>query len=204
MTTGDPLFNIKLTDYADDPFVIKVDIPYGDERTAPGSDIFKTFRDAGGRFRTQSLFAEYPHDKYPAFFTLKKKGREGYINLYEKYMEIGDPTEYQVAIRQFGSWDHWQALTRSKWFMTHLTGWRLELKAKMESDRYYEMVRHTTQPNTPQAIQASKWLAERYGGSSDKVSKRGRPTKEEKAAHLAHAERDAEDLKEDAKRIGVV
>jgi hypothetical protein len=166
-----------------------------------GPDMFSTFKDSQGRFRTQSLFWEHRHSDYPAFFTTKKGGREGYINMYEKYMAIGDPTEYQVAIQLLGSWDHWQALQKGKWFQEHLVGWRDELKTKLESKRYFEMEANVSDPKT--TVQATKWLATRYGESAEKVKKRGRPTKVEKANHLRRIERQTEDTKEDAERLGL-
>ena len=171
-----------------------------------GPEVFETFKDAQGRFRTQSLFCETPHDSYPAYFTLKKydhiKDGKKYISLYLKYMEIADPTEYQVATRLFGSWDHWQALTRSKWFGEHLTGWREELKVKLESDRYYEMQGVATQDKgSAQAVQATKWLADRYGDKA--TAKRGRPSKAEKAKHLAKLKDETAELNEDIARLGL-
>lgn len=177
-----------------------LDSPVG--ANLPEEGYFDKFKDSMGRFRTQSLFVEHPNDSYPTYFTLKKQDKDGKMSLYRKYMEIGDPTEYQVAIRLFGSWDHWQALCRSKWFMVHLTGWRQELKNRMESDRYHEMVTKADDPGA-MGIQATKWLAERYGGSKQKVSKRGRPSKEEKAAHLIQATREADDTADDLKRLGI-
>ena len=180
-------------------------IPVGDDETAPDLVTpggFTHFKDTQGRFRTQSLFIEYPHENYPAHFTLKKKGMKGYVNMYAKYMEIGDPTEYQVAVQLLGSWDHWQQLCRTKWFTLRLHGWREELKTKMESDRYYEMAGKVDSEKA--GVQATKWLADRYGASEDMPHKRGRPTSDEKLAYLKQLERDAEDLDEDAKRIGLV
>ncbi len=163
---------------------------------------FKGFKDAGGRFRTQSLFAEYQTDKYPAHFTLRREGRQGFINIYEKYMEIGDPTEYQVAIQLFGSWQHWTVLGNAEWFNKHLRSWRTELAVKMESDRYHEMVENTTKDKL--RVQATKWLADRYGERKNTTRKAGRPTKQEKEAYLAQLERDSQDLTEDARRIGLL
>lgn len=181
--------------------------PVGVEDPAPiGPDIFDSFKDSQGRYRTQSLFVEHSHESYPAFFTLKKqdveKNGRTYCSLYQKYMEIADPTEYKVAIRLFGSWDHWQALCSSKWFTALLTGWREELKVKMESDRYEEMQVHISKnPESAKAIQATKWLAERYGEQA--TVKRGRPSKAEKAAHLKKVVRESEDTREDAARLGI-
>jgi len=178
-------------------------VPVGDLPTAlvtPGG--FTKFKDTQGRFRTQSLFIEYPHENYPAHFTLKKRGHKGMVNMYAKYMEIADPTEYQVAMQLLGSWDHWQQLARTKWFTTRLTGWREELKTSMESDRYYEMLSKV--PSEKAGVQATKWLADRYGASEDMPHKRGRPSKDEKAAYLKQLELDESDSDDDARRIGIV
>jgi len=174
-----------------------------------GPEIFDQLKDSQGRFRTQSLFWEHRHESYPAHFTTKKHqiSRDGktYISLYEKYMEISDPTEYQVAIRLLGSWDHWQALLGSKWFQELVTEWRNELRVKMESERYFEMIEEvdnaTASGKDARKIQATKWLAERYTPAEQK--RRGRPTKEEKKAHLKEVERDAQDLAADAASIGM-
>lgn len=186
---------------------IYTDSPVGANLTGElGPEIFESFKDAQGRFRTQSLFCEHPHESYPAKFTLKKydheKDGKTYISLYLKYMEIADPTEYQVAIRLFGSWDHWQALTRSKWFGEHLTGWREELKIRLESDRYYEMQGvATNDKGSAQSVQATKWLAERYGDKE--TAKRGRPSKAEKAKHLNKLKSETAELNEDIARLGL-
>ena len=179
----------------------------GDPTDEVGPEVFDSFKDTQGRFRTQSLFCEYPHESYPACFTLKKqdhtKGGKLYVSLYKKYMEIADPTEYEVASRLFGSWDHWQALGRTQWFSNHLTGWREELKVALESKRYFEM-EHTVQTmkGTTQGVQATKWLADRYGSKSS--AKRGRPSKAEKAQHLKKLKDETAELGEDAARIGLL
>lgn len=187
--------------------MVYTDSPVGANLTGEvGPEVFDKLKDAQGRFRTQSLFCEHPHESYRAYFTLKKfdyeKDGKTYISLYLKYMEIADPTEYQVAIRMFGSWDHWQALTRSKWFGAHLTGWREELKTKLESDRFYEMQQVATQDRgSAQAVQATKWLADRYGDKA--TAKRGRPSKAEKAQHLNKLKDETAELNEDIKRLGL-
>jgi hypothetical protein len=175
----------------------------GDPPDEVGPEIFDQLKDSQGRFRTQSLFWERRHESYPAHFTLKKRPieRDGktYISLYEKYMEIGDPTEYQVAIRLLGSWDHWTALCSAKWFQEHVIGWREELKIKLDSERYYEAKRLANARSLP----ATKFLAERWGEEEKEVKKRGRPSKEEKATHLRRLQQESEDLTADAERIGI-
>lgn len=74
----------------------------------------------------------------------------------------------------------------------------------MESERYHEMqsIREAAAPDSPARIQATKWLAERYGKTKAKASKRGRPSKAEKARVMAQSKEDKEDLKEDLANIG--
>ncbi len=184
-----------------------IDNPVGVDQTDEiGPGIFDSFKDSMGRFRTQSLFIETPNEAYPAYFTLKKqditKGGHTYISLYRKYMEIADPTEYQVAVQIFGSWNHWQALMKSNWFMDHLNSWRFELRTKLESERYHEMLKHIEKDsNSTKAMQATKWLAGRYGDA--KQAKRGRPSKLEKEQALKQSTEEDKMLSEDAKRIGL-
>lgn len=173
-----------------------------DTLAAIGPDIFKSFKDSQGRFRTLSLFREHKHDSYPAFFTLKPYDHDGQPSLYKKYMAIADPTEYQVAIQLFGSWAHWQQLTSTKWFMEYLHDWREELKIKLDSERFHEMVKNVADPKT--TVAATKWLADRYGTGETAASKRGRPSKEEIANNVKRLTREQHDLDGDAKRIGLV
>lgn len=168
----------------------------------PDAGAYDHLKDSQGRFRTQSLFIEYQNDKYPAPFTLKEYDHKGALSMYRKYIEIGDPTEYSQAIGLLGSWRHWEMLTSSKWFKPFLTQWRNELKVKFESDRYREM-KTTAQAcaQTPQGIQATKWLAERY--NDPEVLKRGRPSKAEKAQALKQLQEEQELLNDEASRLGL-
>lgn len=173
----------------------------GGSTTLPDAGAYDHLKDSQGRFRTQSLFVEYKHDKYPAPFTLKEYDHRGSLSMYRKYMEIGDPTEYSMAIALLGSWRHWKMLTASQWFKPFITQWRKELKTKFESDRYREMVEVAkTQGGTPQGIQATKWLAERY---SEPQTKRGRPSKSEKAQALKEEKEEEALLREEAERLGL-
>lgn len=122
--------------------------------------------------------------------------------MYRLYMDAGDPTEYSQAIAMLGSWKHWQALTSSEWFQEIVNNWRDELKIKFESDRYREMKEVTeTCKGTPQGVQATKWLAERY--SCVEKPKRGRPSNAEKAKHLKQTSEEVSLLEEEAKRLGL-
>ncbi len=180
---------------------IKSKTPSG-SNTLPDAGAYDHLKDSQGRFRTQSLFIEYKHDSYPAPFTLKEYDHKGALSMYRKYMEIGDPTEYSQAIGLLGSWRHWEMLTNTQWFKPFVTQWRRELKVKFESDRYREM--HDVAKNqggTPQGLQASKWLAERYSDSN--ATRRGRPSKAEKAQALKRDKEEEKLLQEEAERVGI-
>lgn len=175
------------------------------ETLAPpkGAAAYSHLKDKMGRLRTQSLFIEMKNPNYPAPFTLKFEDHKGSISMYRKYMEVGDPTEYSTAIALFGplGWRHWQVLTKCEWFKPHLARWRSELKTKFESDRYNEMFAVSQSGNgTPAAVQATKWLADRY--SKDELA-RGRPSKAEKAKLLKDESDEDKLLAEEAARLGL-
>lgn len=174
----------------------------GEDHDSPGAAAYDHLKDSMGRFRTQSLFVEHKHDKYPAPFTLKDYDHNGGLSLYQRYMDTADPTEYSFAIAMFGSWRHWQVLTSTKWFAPTIKRWRDELSVKFESDRFQEMrdVAETCK-GTPQGVQATKWLAERYSAVSK--PQRGRPSKAEKASALKQETEEAKLLAEEAERLGL-
>jgi hypothetical protein len=171
--------------------------------TETKDDIFDTLKDKMGRYRTLSLFVENKHPDYTAPYTLKRYNHRGALSMYLKYMEIGDPTEYKVAEQLLGSWKHWQVLSNAPWFKEYLDEWRLELQTRMESQRVAEMKDIVeNNPGTPQAIQATKWLAAHYGTTKPKPQ-RGRPSKAEKEKLLREESEADKVLKEDAERLGL-
>lgn len=124
--------------------------------------------------------------------------------MYQKYMEIGDPTEYRTAIALLGTWRHWQVLTTCDWFKPHVERWRNELAIKLESDRFTEMLEvETSRKGTPTAIAATKWLADRYSTTPNKP-KRGRPSKAEKTKLLKEESEEDSLLQEEAERLGLI
>jgi hypothetical protein len=174
-----------------------------EEVEAEGDAAYEKLKDSLGRFRTQSLFIEHKNDKYAAPFTLKDRAHRGRVSMYEKYMEIGDPTEYTQAIAMLGSWRHWQLLVNADWFKPYVERWRSELQVKMESDRFREMDKVAeTLSGTSKGIAATKWLADRYG--SKPKPKRGRPTKDEIVNNLKEDTKEAKLLEEEAERLGIV
>lgn len=115
-------------------------------------------------------------------------------------MEYADPTEYRVAMALLGSFDHWQRLCTLPWFKPHVSKWRAELSARIQSEAVAKTQEIAKGTGTA-ALAAAKWVATR--GWEGPVSKRGRPAKHEvtkEAKRLAEQQRD---VKEDAVRIGL-
>ena len=170
-------------------------------------EIYSTLRADNNKFRTESLFYEMGRKGATGLepvFTLKERDHKGYLSIRRKYLEIADPTEYKFAQKMFRSWDHWKTLTNSKFFKPHLESMREELRSKLASDRYFEIL-ETAQSSkgTATGVSASKWISEQFGEPEEKKSKRGRPSKQEIENERKRLAREAEDFSDDAERIGL-
>lgn len=182
--------------------------PPGAAQASPDGD-FTSFKDTMNRHRTQSLFIEYAIPEYPAYYTLKTSDHTvagtTYPSLYKIYFEMEDPTEYDFAIRCFGSWKHWEILSKASWFAPIVAEWRAELKVKLEAKRYREMcnIRDSNPPKSQAHIQAVKWLSEYYSPKTTARPRRGRPSKEEKENRLKQELAEEQALEQDAIRLGL-
>jgi len=85
------------------------------------STLFPTaqMKSDGGIWLTRALFYETalgPVDKKYTLFTLKEENHEGYQSFPNLYfaMTENDPTEYEMAMTLFGSWEHWCTIADSK------------------------------------------------------------------------------------------
>lgn len=161
------------------------------------------YKDDQGRFLTRALFFETSgiagtRTKYPPPFTLKEQDYKNYKSLRQIYLSYEDPTEYSFAIDVFGSWDHWDKLQNSDWFIPHLEEWRLELETKMESKGIQRMVELAEKDDKGPA---AKWLASKGWKEG---TKRGRPSKEEVKGERKRQAKVYKDITEDADRIGLV
>ena len=156
------------------------------------------YTDSMGRFRTKSLFVE-THSlttyKEVPMYTLK--GKKGYTDIHDLYMESNDPTEYQFAIQAFGSWKHFKHLASLKWFQAYLDDWREELEVKLRSGAIVTLMESAVNDGS-RGTTAAKWIADK---GWDK--KRGRPSKEEVARELKVSSRISDDISDDAKRLGL-
>ena len=164
-------------------------------------ELSEYLKDAQGRFRTQSLFWESRNPSFPAVFTTKDRDHQGALSLHRLYMEISDPTEYLFAIKCFGSWKHWQALSSTNWFKPTVLEWRAELDAKLRAEAVKEMKRIASEGESDSArASASRWLASKgYKGGGSPT--RGRPSKEETEGRLKQELRHLKLVDDDFDRI---
>lgn len=156
------------------------------------------YTDAVGRFRTKSLFVETIDKQQLKSMTppYSLKGRSGYIDLHDLYIEQTDITEYKFAMTAFGSWKHFQHLASLKWFRIYLAEWREELEVKMRSMAIVNIMEAASEGS--RGTSAAKWIADRGW-----EKKRGRPSKEEVARELRVSARIKDDVTDDAKRLGL-
>lgn len=155
-------------------------------------------KDTTGRFLTKALFVEYEDPNYPPKFTLKNEDdpSRGIRSLRRLYMHYEDPTEGKFAKEIFGSMAHWKKLCSAAFFRPHISQWREELYAKLQSEGV-RLMREHAKTSAP----AARWLAER--GWLERTPGRGRPSQAqidaaaqeqaEERAFLREAERAIED-----------
>lgn len=152
------------------------------------------FTNAGGKYRTLSLFwemASFDSDKSECLYTLRDEDYRGLPSLKRLYLEKADPTEYSFASEYLGGWGHWQAIVSTTWFQPHALRWRSELEIKLRSEALTRL-REEANSGSRNAFQANRFLA--LGGWLPKETKRkvGRPSTEaikQEAAELFEFEK---------------
>jgi hypothetical protein len=155
-----------------------------------------------GSYRTQSLFLEINNSSLSPIMTLKELDWEykGKLlpSLKKIYLELEDPTEYEVAMHVLGSWNHWNRLLDNKLIRTEIIKWREELEIKLRSKALRAMI-DTASFEGAKGTTAAKYLAEK--GWIKRPA--GRPSEEETKGQLKQDKELKELLKEDAKRVGL-
>jgi hypothetical protein len=111
-----------------------------------------------------------------------------YKSLRKIYLELEDPTEYEVS-KHFDSWAHWKKVRESSKIKPLVNEWREELEVKLRS----KGVKGVYSKALDGDYQASKWLAEK-GWVPVGAKKRGAPSKEEVVA----------EARKEARVIGIV
>lgn len=121
--------------------------------------------------------------------------RPGLINFKRTFVEEGDITGYQWAIKYLESWDHWLYLMQREWFVEQYEKARDELLTKMRAEALQKIITIAAlSENETQKLAAAKYLAERAW----EKGRVGRP-KEAKG----ELKKDMQIVDEDAARMGL-
>jgi hypothetical protein len=125
----------------------------------------------------------------------------GLINCRRTFVELGDPTGYQWAIKYLVDWAHWNKLIKYTWFRGAYDVWLAELKTKLQSEAI-QRLQEIAASGSSQATAAAKYIAT---FDWEKTStKRGRPSKQELSTELKRVAAIVEAEEDDARRIGLV
>lgn len=155
-----------------------------------------------GAYRTQSLFLETNSADVFPLMTLKDVDWEykGIMlpSLRKIYMDLADPTEYEVAIHVLGSWEHWTRFFSNKKIMKYLQQYRNELEVKTRSGAIRAMISTATLDGS-KGTSAAKYIAEK-GWEKRKA---GAPSKIEVQKELKIQTDIDHELEEDLRRIGI-
>jgi len=145
---------------------------------------------------TQSLFLEETSDISHCVYTLTDtdKERDGivYPSLRRLYLEMGDPTEYEFAIKYLWGWDHWQRiLSNTKIYNEYIVKWRDELEVKLRAKGIRSLIE----------LSSSNFAAARAVSRGEWSALRGRPSKKELERERKIRTNAAQEAEADSERV---
>lgn len=142
-------------------------------------------------------------DKSTVSYTLKDVDHEGFPSFYRLYMEIDDPTEWEVSQRLVDGWEHWEMLCGCTWFKPYIERWRKEQELRMKS-RALAKIKTEAKTGSKEAFGANKYLLEKGWEPKEGSGRgRGRPSKEEIRKAADEFVKGNNQLSEDFKRLGL-
>lgn len=163
------------------------------------SDIdFSKMWSSNGKFLGENLILELGWKADVAIYTIsnvKSERNEGLTDLRELYLSCEDPTEYEFALKAFGSWKAWKGMRNNKRVLPFLEEWREEAEIKLKS----EMVSNMISLADEGAFQATKFVYD-LGGKAQV----GRPKKDTQARDKRIKEVVASEFADDLARMSGV
>lgn len=118
-------------------------------------------------------------DKAHVIYTLKDVDHKGLPSLYRLYMEMDDPTEWEVSQKLVDGWEHWEMLCNCTWFKPYIERWRKELELRMKS-KALARIKSEAKTNSKESFMANRYLIEKGWEPKDsQKAGRGRPSKDE-------------------------
>lgn len=151
-------------------------------------DIFDTISLSGANNMTEKSYR-------PPLYTTETKDTNGLVSAHRVYMD--STSEYEVAIKLVGSWDHWQyMLQHSKKVRLMIEDWREE-KDLLDKTTAKELLWISAQKGS---VTAQKALYE-YRKQEIKVEKLTKRQQAQKASEEEEDQRETELLRERLKRV---
>lgn len=142
-------------------------------------------------------------DKSTVLYTLKDVDHEGFPSFYRLYMELDDPTEWEVSQRLVDGWEHWEMLSNCTWFKPFVERWRKELELRMKS-KALAKIKTEAKTGSKEAFGANKYLLEKgWEAKEGGRNGRGRPTKDDIRRAADEIARSQGQLSEDFERLGL-
>ena len=118
-------------------------------------------------------------DKAYVVYTLKDIDHKGLPSLYRLYMEMDDPTEWEVSQKLVDGWEHWEMLCNCTWFKPYIERWRKELELRMKS-KALARIKGEAKTNSKESFMANRYLIEKgWEPKENQKAGRGRPSKDE-------------------------
>jgi hypothetical protein len=117
---------------------------------------------------------------------------------------MGDQTEYTFSTTYLEGWEHWERLTRCEWFIPLISRWRKELHLRILSQALLVIREEATDKASKNRFAANKILIDRSweGSIPSRVSKRGRPSKEDIHEEISRAAQDEQLILNDLLKLG--
>ena len=160
---------------------------------------FKNDRNA---YITQGLFYEtcVPYRKHLAMYTfmhhdIEVDGKK-YKSIFKAYLDCGDPTEYDFAVKYFDCWDHWQRICESSGCAEWIAKMRSELSIKLRSEAIKRIISHS---EDEKGFQAAKYIADKKWENRG----RGRKKKQQEDLDFSEERQISAEVMEDAKTAGI-
>lgn len=143
------------------------------------------FKNSNGQWRTKSLFVEMGG------------GPLSIPELKQKYLDIGDLTEYRFALEALGGWQHWKILQASPFLREHVSQWREELELSVRAEALAKII-NTSRTDSKDGFIATRYLADRQWATP---AEKGRPSKQQIAARAKDLAAEHNRLEDDYERI---
>lgn len=152
-------------------------------------------RNSTGYMLSQGLFLEIAPSDEHVVFTMKDEDHKGYKSfpsLYREYCKA-DPTEYNLAMEVFGSWEHWMVLQENSRIKAMVDKLREEVSVYIKMQAMRKLLEDATSESRS-ATSSAKYLIEQPW-----VKKSDGRKKVVKETNKAFSQVEA-----DARRLGVI